>query len=79
MTIKDPNQKMMIYFMPIFMLVLFNNFPSGLVLYWTCQVLLGLVQQYYTDKRKESCGFRKDRSAIECKKEVIHDKAMRYG
>jgi YidC/Oxa1 family membrane protein insertase len=53
MTIKDPNQKMMIYFMPVFMLVLFNNFPSGLVLYWTCSSALGLLQQYYTDKKRK--------------------------
>jgi YidC/Oxa1 family membrane protein insertase len=60
MTIKDPNQKMMIYFMPVFMLVLFNNFPSGLVFYWTCSSALGLLQQYYTDKkRKKNSVFRK--------------------
>ena len=52
-TIKDPNQKMMIYFMPIFMLVLFNNFPSGLVLYWTVSSLIQLVQQLLTDKYKQ--------------------------
>jgi YidC/Oxa1 family membrane protein insertase len=50
MTIKDPNQKMMIYFMPIFMLVLFNNFASGLVLYWTLSSALGLLQQYLMNK-----------------------------
>ena len=50
MTIKDPNQKMMIYFMPIFMLVLFNNFSSGLVLYWTFSNALGILQQYMLDK-----------------------------
>jgi YidC/Oxa1 family membrane protein insertase len=53
MTIKDPNQKMMIYFMPVFMLVLFNGFPSGLVLYWTMQSALQLVQQFYTDHNKK--------------------------
>jgi YidC/Oxa1 family membrane protein insertase len=52
MTIKDPNQKMMIYFMPVFMLVLFNNFAAGLVLYWTSSSALGLIQQYYTEKRR---------------------------
>lgn len=51
MTIKDPNQKAMIYFMPIFMLVLFNNFPAGVVLYWTFQSGLGLVQQIITDRK----------------------------
>ena len=50
MTIKDPNQKMMIYFMPIFMLVLFNNFPAGLVLYWTFSNALGILQQYMLEK-----------------------------
>ena len=50
MTIKDPNQKMMIYFMPIFMPVLFNNFPAGLVLYWTFSNALGILQQYLLDK-----------------------------
>jgi YidC/Oxa1 family membrane protein insertase len=55
-TIKDPNQKMMIYFMPVFMLVLFNNFPSGLVLYWTFSSALSLVQQYWTDIKKRREG-----------------------
>jgi YidC/Oxa1 family membrane protein insertase len=50
MTIKDPNQKMMIYLMPPFMLVLFNNFPAGLVLYWTFSNALGIIQQYALDK-----------------------------
>ena len=50
MTIKDPNQKMMIYLMPPFMLVLFNNFPAGLVLYWTFSNALGILQQYMLEK-----------------------------
>lgn len=53
MTIKDPNQKAMIYFMPVFMLVLFNNFPAGLVLYWTFSNALGIVQQYILNKSME--------------------------
>jgi YidC/Oxa1 family membrane protein insertase len=52
-TIKDPNQKMMIYFMPIMMLVLFNNFPAGLVLYWTFSSALQLVQQFMIDYSKK--------------------------
>lgn len=51
MTIKDPNQKMMIYFMPIFMLVLFNSFSAGLVLYWTLSSAFGIVQQIITNKQ----------------------------
>jgi YidC/Oxa1 family membrane protein insertase len=50
MTIKDPNQKFMIWFMPIFMFVLFNNFPAGLVIYWTLSSALGLVQQKLVDR-----------------------------
>jgi YidC/Oxa1 family membrane protein insertase len=53
MTIKDPNQKAMIYFMPIFMLVLFNNFPAGLVFYWTFSNALGILQQYVLNKSME--------------------------
>ena len=53
MTIKDPNQKAMIYFMPIFMLVLFNSFPSGLVLYWTFSSALQLLQQIFMNKREK--------------------------
>ncbi len=50
MTIKDPNQKAMIYFMPVFMLVLFNSFSAGLVLYWTLSSAFGIVQQIITDR-----------------------------
>jgi YidC/Oxa1 family membrane protein insertase len=53
MTIKDPNQKAMIYFMPIFMLVLFNNLPAGLVFYWTVSNALGILQQYILNKSME--------------------------
>ncbi|MCX7725838.1 MAG: membrane protein insertase YidC [Chitinispirillaceae bacterium] len=55
-TIKDPNQKALVYLMPIMMLVLFNNFPSGLVLYWTFSSALQVLQQFITDyikKRKK--------------------------
>ena len=54
MTIKDPNQKMLIYFMPIFMLVLFNSFSSGLVLYWTFSNALQILQQIILNKTKKA-------------------------
>jgi YidC/Oxa1 family membrane protein insertase len=41
----DPNQKMMLYFMPIFLLLMFNNFPSGLTLYYTLFNIFSMVQQ----------------------------------
>lgn len=53
-TIKDPNQKAMVYMMPVMMLILFNNFPSGLVLYFTFSTGLQWLQQILMDKRKKS-------------------------
>lgn len=44
------NQKFMMYGMPIMFFFLFNNFPSGLVLYWTLFNLLTVVQQYLMSK-----------------------------
>jgi YidC/Oxa1 family membrane protein insertase len=60
MTIKDPNQKAMIYFMPLFMLVIFNNFPAGLVFYWTFSNALGILQQFILDKsmQKEAAAYQ---------------------
>jgi YidC/Oxa1 family membrane protein insertase len=47
-TMTDPNQKMMLYFMPVFMTVIFNNFPSGLNLYYTLFNVWTLLQQKMT-------------------------------
>lgn len=44
-TVTDPNQKMMLYFMPIFMTLIFNNLPSGLTLYYTLFNLLAIAEQ----------------------------------
>ncbi|MCB9474859.1 MAG: membrane protein insertase YidC [Candidatus Delongbacteria bacterium] len=44
----DPTQKMMLYFMPVFMLMLFNNFPSGLTLYYTLFNVLSALQQHFS-------------------------------
>jgi YidC/Oxa1 family membrane protein insertase len=44
-TITDPNQKAIIYIMPVVMLVLFNSFPAGVVFYWTVSSALSLAQQ----------------------------------
>jgi YidC/Oxa1 family membrane protein insertase len=46
-TISDPRQKMMIYFMPVFFLFLFNTFPSGLNLYYTLFNFLTILQQKF--------------------------------
>jgi len=54
--ITDPKQKATMYMMPIFMVMIFNNFPSGLTLYYTLFNLFTYVQQSYL-KRK---GLRPD-------------------
>ncbi len=46
----DPNQKMMLYFMPVIMLYFFWSMPAGVTMYWTMQNILSIVQQLYTNK-----------------------------
>lgn len=45
----DPNQKLMMYIMPVIMLYFFWSMPSGVTLYWTCQNILSILQQFYTN------------------------------
>jgi YidC/Oxa1 family membrane protein insertase len=47
MTMKDPKQKFMVYFMPIFFTLIFNSFPSGLNLYYTLFNFFSIIQQKY--------------------------------
>jgi len=46
-TIKDPKQAMLVYFMPIMFFFFFYNFPAGLTLYWTMFNILSLIETYY--------------------------------
>jgi YidC/Oxa1 family membrane protein insertase len=46
LTPTDPRQVTSMYIMNLFMVVLFYNLPSGLVLYWTVTNLLTAAQQY---------------------------------
>jgi len=48
----NPQTKMMVYFMPVFMTVLFLNFASGLNLYYAAQNLFSIPQQYMIAKRR---------------------------
>ena len=50
----DPMQVRMMKMMPIMFTVLFLFFPSGLVLYWLVNNLLGIAQQYYVIKKTEA-------------------------
>jgi YidC/Oxa1 family membrane protein insertase len=47
----DPMQARMMMLMPIFMTVLFINFPAGLVLYMFVNNIISMGQQYYTQKK----------------------------
>ena len=53
MTMKDPKQKAMVYFMPIFLTFIFYNFPSGLNLYYTLFNLFSMLQQKITTDKHE--------------------------
>ena len=50
----DPMQAKMFQMMPVIMSVMFAFFPAGLVLYWTVNGVLGLIQQYIITKRIEA-------------------------
>ncbi len=50
-SIKDPKQAMLVYFMPILFFFFFFRFPAGLTLYWTVFNILSLIETYYF-KRK---------------------------
>lgn len=49
----DNFQRKIFQFMPIIFLVFCYNFPSGLVLYWTCQNLISVFQQWLTNRRPD--------------------------
>lgn len=53
MTVTDPKQKAMVYFMPVMLTLLFFSFPSGLNLYYFVFNLLSIGQQYYQTKIKK--------------------------
>ncbi|MCK5541388.1 MAG: membrane protein insertase YidC [Desulfobacterales bacterium] len=47
----DPTQARMMMLMPIFMTVIFINFPAGLVLYFFANNIISMGQQYYIQKK----------------------------
>ena len=54
--ITDPKQKAFVYIMPIFLTIAFNNFPSGLNLYYFTYNLLSIAQHFYMRSRAENNG-----------------------
>ncbi len=58
-TVTDPRQKAMIYMMPVMMMLIFNNLPSGLNLYYFVFNLLSIGQQYFVNKSHKDEPLRK--------------------
>jgi YidC/Oxa1 family membrane protein insertase len=52
MKVSDPSQAQMMMFMPIFMLFICANLPSGVLLYWVTSNLLTAAQQYFLGRQK---------------------------
>ncbi|MGE9292229.1 MAG: YidC/Oxa1 family membrane protein insertase, partial [Puniceicoccales bacterium] len=50
----DNMQRTIFKFMPLVFLFFCYNFPAGLVLYWTCQNLFTIGQQWLTNRHKDS-------------------------
>lgn len=48
----DNMQRTLFKFMPVIFLFFCYNFPAGLVLYWTCQNLYTIAQQWITNRKK---------------------------
>lgn len=48
---QEQMQKMMIYFMPLFILVITYQFPAGLMLYWLVSNFWQVVQQVYVNEK----------------------------
>lgn len=46
----DPNQKTMMYVMPVIMLYFFWSMPAGVTLYWTVNNFFSIIQQVFTNK-----------------------------
>ena len=52
-SIPDPTQRRMMMFMPVMFTFFMMNMPSGLVVYWLTSNVLGMAQQYVTNKKAD--------------------------
>lgn len=48
--VSDPQQKMLMYFMPVIMVFFFWSMPSGVTLYWTVQNIVSVIWQVAANK-----------------------------
>ena len=60
----DPNQKVLMYTMPIIMIFFFWSMPSGVTLYWTTQNFFSIAQQYYTNNFVELKKQKKEATVV---------------
>ena len=47
----DPTQAKVMMFLPVVFTIMFLNFPAGLVLYWTVNNSLSILQQWYITQK----------------------------
>jgi len=73
MTTTNPQQKAMVWMMPIMMTLLFNGFPSGLNLYYAVFNILSIGQQLLINKQHDDEPLRK----VE-KKKKTHKGIFKY-
>ncbi len=50
-TAMDPKQAKIMMLMPVVFTFMFLTFPAGLVIYWLVNNILGIIQQYYANKK----------------------------
>ena len=67
MSITDPKQKMMVYFMPVFMAFIFYSLPSGLNLYYAVFNVLSMVQTHHIKKKMHPKGQEEKIQAVQAK------------
>jgi YidC/Oxa1 family membrane protein insertase len=76
-TATDPNQKFMTAFMPIMFIFLFNNFPSGLTLYYTLFNILSWGQQKFLKVSDPALEKELEEAAKEKEKQERRDERKR--
>lgn len=47
----DQIQAQIMKFMPLFFLIMFSNFPVGLIIYWSWNNILSIIQQHYINSK----------------------------
>jgi len=52
----DPIQAQVMKFMPLVFLIMFSSFPAGLLIYWSWNNILSIIQQYYINKLDTNVG-----------------------